>query len=70
MSIAPADRNSSAILIAPGQRWVAQRPASDLIIVKKSTLSPGRWLVRRCATDELTTISEPQLIGHYRLADR
>jgi hypothetical protein len=69
MSIAPADRNRSAIIIAAGQRWIARRPASDLIIVKKSTLSPGRWLVRRCATKDLTTISEPQLIEKYRLAD-
>ena len=70
MSIAPADRNRSAIVIAPGQRWVSQRAANNLVIVKKSTLSPGRWLVRRCATNDLTTISEPQLIGQYRLVDK
>ena len=63
-----SDRNRSAITIEPGQRWVARRPGSDLVIVKKSTLSRGRWLVRRCVTDDLTTISEPQLIEQYRLA--
>ena len=69
MSVALPDRNRSTIVIAPGQRWTARRRASDLVIVKKSTLSRGRWLVRRCATGDLTTISEPQLIEQYRPAD-
>jgi hypothetical protein len=68
MSIAVPDRNRSTIVIAPGQRWLARRPGNDLVIVKKSTLSWGRWLVRRCATGDLTTISEPQLIEQYRLS--
>ena len=68
MSVALPDRNRSTIVIAPGQRWVARRPGNDLLIVKKSTLSRGRWLVRRCVTGELTTVSEPELIARYRLS--
>jgi hypothetical protein len=68
VSVALPDRNRSTIVIAPGQRWLARRQGSDLVIVKKSTLSTGRWLVRRCVTGDLTTISEPQLIEQYRVA--
>lgn len=62
-------RACTSIRIAPGQRWISRHGKSDLVIVKKSTLAPGRWMVRVAAHQFTTTITESGLIEHYQVHD-